>query len=72
MNINKIRLLTVEEFEILMGEKTFEYINESYPNMNFALNDYQEGAEGNGESEYLSIDEYFKLSKDQASYREVK
>ncbi|CAI3207822.1 hypothetical protein [Clostridium neonatale] len=63
MKIEKIKKLTVEEFEKELNQENFNYIEEVYSSFIRALEVYKEGAEESGKDDYLDINEYFTLDK---------
>lgn len=63
MKIEKIKKLTVEEFEKELNQENFNYIEEVYSSFIRALEVYKEGAEESDKDDYLDINEYFTLDK---------
>jgi hypothetical protein len=67
MKKSEIKKLTVGKFEDLLNEEMWQYVNDEMPSFERALEIYQEGAElaNDGEDNYLDVNEYFKLLKEQ-------
>jgi hypothetical protein len=67
MKKSAIENLSISEFERELTQENYDYVIEEYPDLQRALECYQEGAEGDtsGENEYLGVNEYFELIKEQ-------
>lgn len=64
MLVEKILEMTNEEILEMVNEENYEYISERFSNLNNFCDIYQDGARLGGEDEYLEVNEYIELLKE--------